>query len=176
MYSGSFGQRKRQQIEEREIVIHCRFVLSYWQILTWSGHSSSNMLNKVGSEPTRNGKIRTKDDEISMQVYLGNAFSIQMMAEDLLSGQKPVVNFEIISLEEAKAMIAGGFISTIGHQDLADRASDLLGTNVAMNRVNNTLKKGDSYLMLQVFGGRLPEGTKELPAGVRLEWVKVTML
>lgn len=49
--------------------------------------------------------------------------------------------------------------SCIGHADTAA----VLG--VSMNRVNVKLKKGEQFVVAQLQGGRLPEGSTTLPEG-----------
>lgn len=92
-----------------------------------------------------------------MTKYLLNAFSLQMI--DLPSK----VSFEEVgSLPE-------GLTSAIGHQDTAN----VLG--VPMNRVNVHLAKGDVAYVAQLQGGRLPEGSTQLPDGFSFKFVKVTV-
>jgi hypothetical protein len=55
----------------------------------------------------------------------------------------------------------------IGHKDLAN----ILG--VECRRKSIVLNPGDSILVAQVMGGRLPEGTKILPEGFSLKWFEV---
>jgi hypothetical protein len=60
-------------------------------------------------------------------------------------------------------------ISIIGHQDLAN----ILG--VPMNRESIKLDSGDTLIVAQVMGGRLPEGSTTLPEGVKIQFLKVTV-
>lgn len=60
--------------------------------------------------------------------------------------------------------------SFVGHKDLAN----MLG--VSFNRENLTLVEGDVLYVAQVVGGRLPEGTTELPEGVKIERIKVEVM
>jgi hypothetical protein len=92
------------------------------------------------------------------KVFLLNAFSLQMLHEDA------TVRFtEVSELPE-------GLTSAIGHQDTAR----VLG--VEMNRVNVTLRKGDTAFVAQLQGGRLPEGCTTLPEGFSFKFVKVEVL
>jgi hypothetical protein len=45
-----------------------------------------------------------------------------------------------------------------------------------MNRVNVTLRKGDTAFVAQLQGGRLPEGCTTLPEGFSFKFVKVEVL
>lgn len=90
--------------------------------------------------------------------YIGNSFSLQMLPRNRL-------DFVIRA-----ARIDGGWLpnakSIVGHEDLAR----LCG--LRYNRESITLKAGDKLQVIQVSGGRLPEGCTELPAGTRLEmWI-----
>lgn len=91
-------------------------------------------------------------------VFLLNAFSLQM-----LQGNATVRFTEVSELPE-------GLTSAIGHQDTAN----VLG--VEMNRVNVTLRKGDTAYVAQLQGGRLPEGSTTLPEGFSFKFVKVEVL
>ena len=92
------------------------------------------------------------------KVFLLNAFSLQM-----LEGDATVRFTEVDSLPE-------GLTSAIGHQDTAN----VLG--VTMNRVNVTLRKGDTAYVAQLQGGRLPSGSTTLPEGFTFKYVKVEVL
>ena len=92
-----------------------------------------------------------------MTQYLLNAFSLQMI--DLPSK---------VSFEEVESL-PEGLTSAIGHQDTAN----VLG--VPMNRVNVHLAKGDIAYVAQLQGGRLPEGSTQLPDGFSFKFVKVTV-
>lgn len=98
-------------------------------------------------------------------VYLGNAFSLQML--ESLTAQ--------IEVREIKRNdIPKHAKSVIGHQDLAD----FLG--VPMNRVNTKLSVGDVLYVAQWVGGRMPEGIhamlcpEEMEANIKYlkVWVK----
>ena len=81
-------------------------------------------------------------------VFLLNAFSLQMLEGDA------TVKFSEVSRDEVFSV---DLVSAIGHKDTAN----VLG--VEMNRVNVTLKKGDTAFVAQLQGGRLPEGSTTLP-------------
>lgn len=81
--------------------------------------------------------------------YLGNAFSLQMLQDEIAT-----IDVNLISKED----IPSDCVSVIGHQDLAD----FLG--VPMNRVNTKLSRTDVLYVAQFIGGRLPEGVNMLDA------------
>ena len=100
---------------------------------------------------------------------LFNSFSIQMVGLDF-----NVVGKEL-SLEEAKALVAKeGFDSYIGHQDTARVLSAMLAVDIPAERRFGTIGVGESALVAQVIGGRLPEGATTLPEGLELRFCLVT--
>jgi hypothetical protein len=118
-------------------------------------------------------------------LYVGNAFSLQMV-------QDCTVRVESISLEDAQVLIDANWVDVafcIGHADTAAVACSELNTGYryhgnsankltveeVFQRRNINLNAGDVLLVLQVTGGRLPEGCTELPEGIQLQWRKVTV-
>lgn len=93
-----------------------------------------------------------------MKTFLLNAFSLQMV--DVPCS----VHFSEVDV------LPEGLTSAIGHQDTAN----VLG--VPMNRVNVSLKVGDTAYVAQLQGGRLPEGSTTLPEGFRFKFIKVEIL
>ena len=61
--------------------------------------------------------------------------------------------------------------SAIGHENVSEYASDLLGFNIPMNRRNIQLQIGDRGIIFQYSGPRLEEGAKALP-----EWAKYELI
>ncbi len=100
-----------------------------------------------------------------------NAFSLNM-----LPPPKPNYlgdHFDIatigISLEGVKLRLAReGVESCIGHADTARILSDILGMEIPVNRVSVTLEKGETAIVAQYTGPRLPEGATELPDGAQI--------
>lgn len=62
-----------------------------------------------------------------------------------------------LSVEEARARLAQGYVSAIGHEGAATFLSRLLGLPVAVNRISVTMAPGDAALVLRLLT-RLPEG------------------
>lgn len=62
-----------------------------------------------------------------------------------------------VSIEAARAFIAEGAVSAVGHGGAAEFLSRLLETEVAVNRIAVTMEPGDSALVLRL-KERLPEG------------------
>ena len=102
------------------------------------------------------------------KTYLGNAFSLQML--DL--AQSALVRIEPVGISEVSE---ADFISAIGHADTANVVSGLLGREVECQRISVRLEQGDTLYVAQVTGGRLPEGCTELPPGMSLAFLKVTL-
>lgn len=94
------------------------------------------------------------------QIYLLNAFSIQMLDGDA------VVSFSHVDTLPNKADL----VSAIGHADTAA----VLG--VDCNRINVSLHKGDIAYVAQLVGGRLPEGSTTLPEGFAFKYFKVQVM
>ena len=84
-----------------------------------------------------------------MKTFLLNAFSLQMLDEFPAK----------VSIEEIPSIDGMDLVSAIGHADTAA----VLG--VPLNRVNVKLHKGDTAVVAQLQGGRLPEGSTTLPEG-----------
>lgn len=95
--------------------------------------------------------------------FLLNAFSLQMVLDQLRKSKKVVLTLEMVEEfpEELK--------SAVGHADTAA----VLG--VPMNRINVKLNAGDVAYIAQLTGGRLPEGSTTLPEGFSFDKVKVTV-
>lgn len=103
-------------------------------------------------------------------IYLCNAFSIQMLA----SFDHAQVNLDAITREEFLDMLKGGeWQSAIGHADTAAVLSDMFWLDIPANRVDVKLTDKDTLLVCQLIGGRLPEGSKELPTGFTFKLFKV---
>ena len=62
-----------------------------------------------------------------------------------------------VSLEEARSLVKGGFVSAVGHQATADALTLLLQVPVPFNRVQVFLGPGDSILAFSL-AKRLEEG------------------
>lgn len=96
--------------------------------------------------------------------YLANAFSLQML-------RKPdcLISVHQLDYDEFKVLTHDAY-SVIGHKDIAN----ILGVNY--NREELKLNPDDVLFIAQVWGGRLPEGTKEIPEGVELRFYCVKIL
>lgn len=102
-------------------------------------------------------------------MYLLNAFSANMLAAFPAS-----VLFAEISVEEARAL-APSLTSAIGFPDAAAVFGTVLGHPVAVNPVSVSLSVGDTAVLGQYRGPRLPTGATTLPAGATIQWLRVTV-
>lgn len=62
-----------------------------------------------------------------------------------------------VGIEQARAFVADGFVSAIGHAGSAELLSQVLGVKIPVNRLQVTMSAGDCALVLRVLS-RLPEG------------------
>ena len=108
-------------------------------------------------------------------MYLLNAFSANMLADLPVS-----VNFAEITAADARLALAcieadgDSWESAVGHADTAHVFEAVLGdVIVPCNRVTVTLRPGDTAILGQYSGPRLPEGATALPEGASIKWVLV---
>lgn len=99
------------------------------------------------------------------KVYLGNAFSLQMVADNAI----------IAKVEVSPEEIPTEAVSIIGHADTAAVVGSLLGRNVPCNRASVMLDDEDTLYVAQVVGGRLPEGATTIPDGMELKFYRITV-
>lgn len=101
-------------------------------------------------------------------MFLLNAFSANMLAEFPVS-----VSFAELSPEAATSLLVNEMWSCVGHADTAAVFSSVLGIPVTVNRETLTLKPGNSAVLGQYSGPRMPEGTTTLPEGATIRWLLV---
>ena len=99
------------------------------------------------------------------KVYLGNAFSLQMVADNAI----------IAKVEVSPEEIPTEAVSIIGHADTAAVVSTILGRDVPCNRASVMLSDEDVLYVAQVVGGRLPEGATTIPDGMELKFYRITV-
>ena len=99
------------------------------------------------------------------KMYLGNAFSLQMVADNAI----------ICKVEVAPEEIPAEAESIIGHADTATVVSSILGREVPCNRESVMLSDEDVLYVAQVVGGRLPEGATTIPDGMELKFYRITV-
>jgi len=101
-------------------------------------------------------------------MFISNAFSLNMLAQVPAS-----IEVHSLDIEQAQKACASGFISCVGHSDTAALFSQVLGIPIPMNRQSVSLRPGDTLLVGQYNGPRLPEGTTRLPEGATIRWFLV---
>ena len=102
---------------------------------------------------------------------LFNAFSIQMIS----NLEEASVSFKKISIKQAKNLLDGKVDSFVGHVDTAAVISGILEMDVPAQRRFGTLTSGETAIVAQVLGGRLPEGCTTLPDGMSIQFFQVTV-
>ena len=63
----------------------------------------------------------------------------------------------------------------VGHEDTSAVFSSILGKDEKAARITLKLKDGDTLLIGQLMGGRLPEGATTLPDNFSIKWLKITV-
>ena len=107
-----------------------------------------------------------------MNMKLLNAFTPAMLT------LPAIVRFEEVTEAGARVLALAGLESCVGHQGSADLYAAKLGIPVAVNRTNVRLAVGDSALIGQYQGPRLPEGrilTAEELAAAGTKWILVVV-
>lgn len=99
------------------------------------------------------------------KVYLGNAFSLQMVADNAI----------ICKVEVSPEQVPVNAESIIGHKDTAAVVSTILGREVPCNRASVMLDDEDTLYVAQVVGGRLPEGATTIPDGIEIKFYRITV-
>ena len=99
------------------------------------------------------------------KVYLGNAFSLQMVADNAI----------ICKVEVSPEQVPVNAESIIGHKDTATVVSSILGRNVPCNRASVMLSDEDELYVAQIVGGRLPEGATTIPDGMEIKFYRITV-
>ena len=99
------------------------------------------------------------------KVYLGNAFSLQMVADNAI----------ICKVEVSPEQVPVNAESIIGHKDTAAVVSTILGREVPCNRESVMLTDNDVLYVAQVVGGRLPEGATTIPSGMEIKFYRITV-
>ena len=99
------------------------------------------------------------------KMYLGNAFSLQMVADNAI----------ICKVEVSPEQVPVNAESIIGHKDTAAVVSTILGRNVPCNRASVMLDDEDTLYVAQVVGGRLPEGATIIPDGMEIKFYRITV-
>jgi hypothetical protein len=109
-----------------------------------------------------------------MTTYIGNAISLGMLDE--LENMTISRDLHVHAVTQAQASeLARGATSCVGHADTALLISSLLGYPVEMRRASTSLVAGDTLVVAQYNGPRLPERATSLPEGAKIRWLVVTV-
>lgn len=84
-----------------------------------------------------------------MTTYLLNSPALTAYGQYEFSGP--------LTVDAARELLAGGFVSAIGHEGAAVFLSNLLSVDVPTHRIRITMQPGDRALVLRLLE-RLPEG------------------
>lgn len=110
---------------------------------------------------------------LTPKCILANAFSLQMLGS--IGGH--LIKVTEMTTEQTREVCRDlGAVSAVGHADTAAILGSLLNADVAHARVNVSLLPGDTLIVGQVTGGRLPEGATTLPEGTSIRWLKVELI
>ena len=101
-------------------------------------------------------------------MLLLNAFSLNMRP-----GKSGNLWFREIGVAQVRAELAPTLESAVGHAETAAVFSDVLGVPVAFDRRSVSLQPGQTVLVGQYSGPRLPEGATTLPEGATTKWLLV---
>ena len=104
------------------------------------------------------------------QYWVTNGFSLNMLGSGILYGtqiQVKPVSAELVARMPVK--------SGIGHTDTAALVSGILGRDIQANRATISLWPGETIVVAQYLGPRLPEGATVLPEGAAVKFVLVTI-
>lgn len=111
-----------------------------------------------------------------MKVKLLNAISLNFFAAELQINNGVMLSVIKIGTEQAKQELLQGFDSFIGHPDLANILSQMLGMEVPVHRGQYQFEPGDVMIIAQYVGPRLPEGATQLPEGAEIQFFRVVCL
>lgn len=102
--------------------------------------------------------------------YLSNAFSLQMVQAGATVYTRGIDHtFFSEAVKSGKSQLK----SIIGHVDMANVLTEMLGFPVEQNRESIKLTPKDRLYVAQITGGRLPEGATTLPEGFEIEFICV---
>ena len=107
---------------------------------------------------------------MSRKVYIGNAFSLQMIDVS----EKIEITSSPLEIERIKTLVKEvDVISCIGHEDTAKVVSSLLDVEIPAQRISVKLDEDDILIVAQLIGGRLPEGATTLPKGFSIVFLEI---
>lgn len=102
-------------------------------------------------------------------MYILNVFTFGMVAE--FPASVSAVEIDLQTAQNLCILHAPSASSAVGHADTAKIFSAQLGVNISMSRPSLRLIRGDTALLGQYCGPRLPEGCCTLPEGAKIKWL-----
>jgi len=109
-----------------------------------------------------------------MAVFIGNAFSLGM-----LENKDHTIRVREVEKTDVKQLLAeGNFQSIVGHQATANILTQLLETDIPVNRVSVKLKETDTLIVFQLLQ-RIEEGrvlSEEEVLALPTKWFLVEVL
>lgn len=111
-----------------------------------------------------------------MKTKLLNALSINFFAGEIQTNHGVMLSIIKIGTQQARQELLQGFESFIGHADLANILSQMLGMEVPVHRGQYQFEPGDVIIVAQYVGPRLPEGATQLPDGAEIQFFRVVCL
>ena len=103
-------------------------------------------------------------------MIITNAFSFNMI-QDINCAVS--VHSSPITSKEVKCRLQAGVESAVGHADTAAVISNMVGVEIPHERRSVSLRKGDSLIVAQYRGPRLPEGATTLPEGASMSFLLI---
>jgi len=104
-------------------------------------------------------------------VYLSNAFNLSMLPP----GSDAEVRVTPVTVERAREILSGGFVSAIWRDEVIAVVSDYLGIPVPARRLSVMLRNGDTLVVAQYSGPKLEDGETELPPGAKIMFYTVSV-
>jgi hypothetical protein len=104
------------------------------------------------------------------KIYLCNAFSLNMLP----AGNNSITTEELIDAQVEAVLYLSNFVNALGHKEIAVIIGEkYLGKPLDAPRTSVSLMSGDSCIVAQYVGCRLPEGATSLPDGATIKWIIV---
>lgn len=102
---------------------------------------------------------------------LFNSFSLNMLPDV----DKADIGIDKITAQVARICLIGEIESYVGHADTAIILSGIIGIEIPFNRATATIQLGETVVVAQYRGPRLPEGATQLPVGAEMNFLLVTV-
>ena len=151
------------------------------RFLIWSNLPMSNYITgrvSFASEVCANSQMEG-GIMFNIKIVVCNAFSLGMLKFEHCQGKN--LYLRKIGREQARCLVDEEIpperevVSAVGHKDTAEIFSKELDRNIPWNRINIELTDDVTLLVGQISGGRLPEGTTELPDDRTISWITVSI-